>query len=368
MFKGDDELENYRYNQFSFAAGSWMLKWNIIDDHVHNSLLDIHPGDTVNVFINFECILRNLLTQRGLTDATNFHKQKLVIELESSILNLMANYRMYFNKERCNTRLYFYHTDLNESTQQMKVYNKYYREYYHNRYMENPQFRTTGELLNSVVIPEIELILLYVPGCYFIKSKVFDGSLIPYVISTFSDAKNVIISGDIFDTLYMFNPNFLTIYIKRRFQHFNVTSNIEETVKTIVKDESPFDLNIFKSEMYYRLLLSIKGSKIRNIKSAKGFGYSKFISLMKAGINDDIILKDFESIDSIIELFPNKYRDDIKNAFQCTSIENQYQLLNNTDIDNIKNQIIDKSDIESLESLNNKRFMDYPINLNGLLG
>lgn len=359
-------MENYKSGSLMYPAGSLMLKWNLLDQHIKNNPIKLQPGDKVNVFINFESVLRNLTLQKGLNSMVNFYKQKVTIELESSILNLMANYRMYFNKEMVETKLYFYFTDLNASDQQMRVYNEYYRTSYHNRYMENPKFKDMGKLLNEVIIPEVNLILTYVNGCYFIKANSFDGSIIPYIISEFSDSKNVLITGDIFDTLYLFNPNFATVYIKRRFQHFQVTSDIDETISSIIKDESPFDLSIFRSEMYYRLLLSIKGSTIRNIKSAKGFGYGKFISILKNGIDNDIILKDFESIDSIIDLFPTQYQSDIKTAFQCTTIDGQYDLLSSTDIEGIKSQIIDKIDFESLNALNNKRFLDSPINLNGL--
>lgn len=348
-------------------AGSLMCKWNLMDNHIRSNEIHLQPGDNVNVFINFESILKNLSMQKNLNDLVSFHKQKVVIELESAILNLMTNYRMYFHKEKCNVKMYFYYTDIDETEQEMFVYNKYYRTFYHNRYTQNPQFKLMGELMIKTIIPEINLILSYVKDCYFISAKRFDGSIIPYIISTFSDSKNVIISGDIFDTLYMFDPRFAVVYIKRRFSNFNVYSNIESTVQSIIKGESPFDLSIFTSEMYYRLLLSIKGSKIRNIKSAKGFGYIKFMNILKNGLQDGIVLKDFESIDSIIQLFPKEYQEDIKQAFQCTSLMTQYELLSNTDIDEIKMQIIDKVDTESLEALNNKRFLEFPINLQGLI-
>lgn len=359
-------MENY-VPGIGVVAGSLMLKWDLLNRHVHNKPINIQPGDNVNVFINFESVLRNLAMQKGLTSSVTFHKQKIVIELESAILNLMASYRMYFKKEKCNPKMYFYYTDLGDSPQQMAVYNKYYRNYYKNRYMQNPQFRLMGEVINKIIVPEIELILSYVPGCYFIKSKTFDGSIIPQVISTFSDSKNVIITGDVFDTLYLFNPNFLPIYIKRRYQQFSVMSEVDAVVQSIIKDESPFDLTIFNSEMYYRLLMSIKGSKIRNIRSAKGFGYGKFMTLLRQGLERDIVLRDFESIDSIMDLFPAGYRDDIKQAFQCTSIDTQFALLSDTDIEAVKSQIVDKVDLESLEALNNKRFLEMPINLQGLL-
>lgn len=349
------------------TAGSWMLKWDLMNQHIHNHNIKIQPGDNVNIFINFECVMRNLTMQKGLNSNIAYHKQEVVIELESAVLNLMANYRAYFHKEKCNVKLYFYYTDLETISQEMMVYNKYYRTYYQNRYIQNPQFRLIGDLLVKIIIPELELILSYVKDCYFIKAKGFDGSVVPQVISTFSDSKNVIISGDVFDTLYMFNPNFCTIYINRRYNHFMVSSEVDSVIQSIVKNESAFDSSIFASEMYYRLLLSIKGSKIRNIKSAKGFGYGKFISILREGLRNNVVLVDFESLDSIIELFPDKYRADIKEAFQCTSIDTQYELLNDIDIESIKNQIIDKIDVESIEALNNKRFFQFPINLQSLV-
>lgn len=360
--------DEYKSGQVSFAAGSFMVKWDLLNQHISQHPLNIQPGDDVNVFINLECVLRNLSMQKGLGHMISFHKQEMVIELESSILNLMAIYRTYFSKVRCsNVKLYFYITDLNDNEQQMQVYNKYYRSFYRNKYMKNPQFKPVGDLLNQVIIPEIELILLYVPGCYLIKSKTFDSSVIPYVISTFSSSKNVIISGDIFDTLYLLNPNFITLYIKRRFQHFSMVSDIDSSIQSIVKGESPFDLTIFRSEMYYRLLLAVKGSKIRNIQSSKGFGYGKLMNIIKSGLTNGTIIHDFTSIDSIIDIFPNNYRESIKSAFKCTSIETQFELLSDIDIDNVKSQIVDKSDMQSLEILNARRFIDYPIDLNGLI-
>ena len=81
----------------------------------------------------------------------------------------------------------------------------------------------------------------------------------------------------------------------------------------------------------------------------------------------NIILSKFSSIDSIIRLFPEQYREDIKNAFQCTSLELQNQLLSDVDRDEIMNQIVDKIDIKSVEALNNKRFFEFPINLQYLI-
>lgn len=344
-----------------------MLKWDLMNAHIHRDD-KIKPGDDVNIFINFESILRNLTMQRNINELISFHKQKVVLELESAILNLVANYRMYFNKERTVPSIYLYYTELASDAHEMTTYNKFYRSYYTNKYLQNPNYKSIGQIMTEIIIPEIELILSYVPNCYFVKSKRFDGSLIPSIISKFNpSSKNVIITTDVFDTLYLLKEEFNTIYIKRRYSNFKVISDLESCIQSIITDGNPFDLNIFTSEMYYKLLLSIKGSRIRNIKSAKGFGYVKFLNLLSDGMDKGVVLKDYKSINSVLDLFPEKYRRDIKGAFSCTDLGTQYALLTESDIDSIKLQLVNNIDISSLEALNNKRFLDFPINLQGLL-
>lgn len=348
----------------SYCTGALMIRYETISNHLNMNEIKLNPFDEVNVFINFESILMNIGFRRNLPQIISYFKQDLVIELESSILNLVAHYRRYFIRNNMKPKIYLYYTDIGETNQQMMVYNQYYRSYYHNRYSENPQYRDMADVLKSIVIPEVKLIMRYIPDCYFIETKTFDSSVIPKALS---GVKNVIITQDVFDTLYMFEPTFIVLYIKRNYKEMNVYSQIPDVVRSIVKDQSPFDISLFNSELYFRLLLSIKGSKVRNIRASKNFGYEKFLKLLKDGIENNIILKDFNSIDSVIELFPSKYREDIKNSFKCVNLDTQYQFLNQGDIERIKSQIVDKVDVASLEALNNKRFYNYPIHLTDLI-
>ena len=346
------------------TVGAQMLKWDLLDQEIHRNPLKLPPNTHVNVFINLESVFRNLSMYKNLQELIALHKQKVLLELESSILNLVASYRSYFKKEKCLPSVYLYYTKIDFEKQQMEVYNKHYRNYYQNRFLQNSQNRSIGNLLNDSILPELKIILNYTPGCYLIESNTFDSSLIPKILS--SD-KNVLISSDIFDTLYLDDPRFIVIYIKRRYSNFSVISEREEVVRSVVKDSNPFDLTIFNSELYYKLLLSIKGSKIRNIKSAKWFGYTKFLSILKSGLEKGIVLENFTCIDSVLELFPTKYQADIKSALQCTDLDTQYGLLSETDIQEIRSQVIDKSDAQSLLSLNNQRFLDFPISISGLI-
>ena len=162
----------------------------------------------------------------------------------------------------------------------MSSYSKYYRSFYRNKYTQNPEYRDIGNIFQETIVPETKLILSYIQNCYLIESKSFDGSIIPLIISNSNDRRNVIISTDIFDTLYFFKENFDVIYVKRRFSNLKVINEIQGAIQSIIQGVNPFDSAVFTTELYYRLLLSIKGSKIRNINSAKGFGYNKFLKIL----------------------------------------------------------------------------------------
>lgn len=360
-------MEKYKKG-VGIAAGCLMLKWNIMDAYMHRDNR-IDGNSKINLFINLESILRNVTMKYDINDSIQFFKQDVVLELESGILNLIANYRSYFNKEGCqDVKVYLYYTSLNDTKQKMKEYNKSYRNFYRNKYTQNPKSSFVGSLFTEIIVPELKMILNYIPNCYLIETTDIDSSVVPLIIAEKDKSyTNIILSSDVFDSLYLFEKNFITLYIKRRFSNFKIISDVESAVQSIIVDEDIYQLSILYEEMYYKLLLSIKGSRIRNIKSAKGFGYMKFVKIINDAINSGRILKDFKSIDSIIDIFPEKYRNDIKLAFLCTDIRFQYSLLTNSDKETVFNQIIDLEDRVSVESLNNVRFHDYNINIQGLL-
>lgn len=344
-----------------------MLKWDMLNRHISMSSLDIKPGDEVNVFINFESVLKNLTSIRGLKTKLSTHRQDIVIELESAILNLVGHYKSYFRKDKCDVRIYLYHTSLDENDQQMRVYNKYYRTSYRNRYMQNPQLRDMGDALQKIIIPEIKLIITYIDKCYFIESKSFDSSIIPMIIANGSSAKNVIITMDVFDTLYLFNSNFMPIYIDRKYQELNVASTIPEMLPLLISPDVPYNPDNFNSEMFYRLLLAVKGSKIRNIGPIRGYTTTFLSQTLTNSLTSGSLLTDFQSIDSVLTAFPSAMRNQLRSSLQCLNLDNHYDLLSEVDVSETKSQIVDKVDMKSVEALNNQRFLEYPINLPNLI-
>ena len=87
-------------NKLSLSCIGYQLKFQTIYECLNLTPNKPIKGETVNVFINLECVLKNLAMQKGLNSIIEFHKQNVILDMESSILNLMAHYRMYFEKEK----------------------------------------------------------------------------------------------------------------------------------------------------------------------------------------------------------------------------------------------------------------------------
>lgn len=360
-------IEKYTPGKFSVGAGSMMLKYSMINLCMSSVNPPFNPGDKVNVYINLESVLNNLFLFRDWNTSIEYHKERVALEVESSILNLVGHYKAFFDYKGIDVKVFLYMNDLEKSPQEMEVYNKFYREYYYNKYMVDPKFSRMGELMKNVIIPEVKLILTYIPDCYLITSTSFDSSVIPKVITDATGVRGVVVSADLFDSLYMFNTMMTVLLVRRHYHNLNVASNVEEVVKMIIKRDTEMNMTIFANELYYRLLLSVRGSKIRNIKAAKWFGFTKLLNAINVYLEKGIVLSKASSLESIIEIFPPKYREDIRSAFECTSIDHQVELMSDADKEMIMEQIIDKTDLTSVEALNNQRFLEFPINLQNLI-
>jgi hypothetical protein len=49
------------------------------------------------------------------------------------------------------------------------------------------------------------------------------------------------------------------------------------------------------------------------------------------------------------------------------SLDTHEEMLSNGDREYVQTQLVDKIDVASLSSLNNRRFLEFPLNLQGLM-
>ena len=269
-------MEEYRGGKYSIAAGSMMIRYAMLNKLIFGGTVQLfNPNGEINIYINLESVLYNLFKFKGLIETVEYHKDKFALELESSIINLVGHYRSYFIGKNFKPNIFLFLTDLKKEYQEMSVINPYYRDYYYNKYMQDPHFASTGELLHSIVFPEVQLILSYIQNCYLIKSKGFDGSLIPMMIQNRYENQSILITSDLFDTMYMYGGVTRVFCMRRRYSELNILTFYTEVIESILKSNDENDVFTFLTYPHFRLLLSVHGSKIRNIKSAKGFGYQR---------------------------------------------------------------------------------------------
>lgn len=349
-----------------YCAGYLMLKWNTLNQILLD--LKLTNSSKVNLFINFESILRNICKFKKFNTVFSYFTQSTVLDFESSVLNLIAHYRGYFKKLGIDCKIYLYYTDLEKDLQTMKSEFKYYRNYYYNKYKNNPEFKNIYKLL-KIAIPDLELILSFVNGAYLVKVDNCDGSIIPKLISQDSDRINILISEDLFDSLYLFE-GFKVIYIKRSFsKNINrcVFTEPIGVVSSLVNYDDIFDLALFENEMFFKLLLDFNGSPIRNLTpfSDENLILDDFKDLLISESRKSEVFQNFESVKSLNGLFPKKLLSDLTKTVKAFDLKLHLIKLKNSNL--ILDNLVDKFDNENLMALNNQRFLDFPLKIVDLI-
>jgi hypothetical protein len=248
----------------------------------------------------------------------------------------------------------------------MRTYKKYYRKFYFNKYNNNPQYRDILQIVKRNIIKEVELICQYIDHVYFVRAKGFDASIVPKILE---GDNNVIITTDRFDTLYHFDGNFTPIYICRDKGIRTIISDLDSMILHLLKNDEPNRsiINIFHSKLYYQLLLISIGDNYRNIDTIRELKMDQMILLLQESMKNGSILMEYTSLTPIMDIFPKKHVEMISENYRCMSLDTHEEMLTDGDREYIQTQLIDKIDVASLSALNNRRFLEFPLNLQGLM-
>lgn len=357
-------------NPFSICFNMLKLKYATYDETI-SSLNRLVPEDKVNVFLNVETILNYLSTVKDLEQKLTLHRE-FRVTMVADLINVAAHYKEFFKNNGLDTKVFLYMTDLDSEVEAFheSEYNMDYRCYYLNKYNGNPKFGVLIDGWKQHVAPKTKTICEFIPDVYFIQSKNIDGSLIPYIVSEkYPDRKNFIVSGDIYETQYEFLPNFTHHLFKRHYTNSNLSYRIDQYLKVISKQESISrdDAILFSNPGFYTLLLASIGDKYRSVDKVNGIGYKTLIKMLVQNINMSKITKDTEGIQLLSEMFEGYQKDEIIENFNSLSLKNSIQLLLDGEKKIILNQIIDRSDINSLLSLNREMFDGHELHIESLL-
>ena len=354
-------------NSFSVCFNIMKIKYQL-----YNSSFDdlgiINPTDSVNVFINMESVLNYLSNIRDL-DKKIMTEDEFPAIITSDILNLAAHYKRFFRSNNLETRVFLYMTDPTSNSLREQKINEDYRSYYLTKFNANPRYQTLTEKLVNEILPEATTICEFIPNVYFIQTKNVDASVVPLVISKlYPTSKNVIVTGDIFDTQYTFYPQFVVHYIRKSPLYSSTSWTLKGYLKEIFKKEpdQETEVNLLSNLSMYLTMLSVVGDKIRSIDPIKRVGVISVIKYLRNGIEDKIINYDTESIELLKRCFPDDMQEELENNFYQFSIKDKEINLSESECFDIKNQIVDRFDNNSLLKLNATKFYHHQLMLTEL--
>lgn len=335
----------------------------------------LNPTDKVNVFINLESILIHISTIPDLENKIILERDFVKI-IVSNMINLIAHYKGFFASNGLDTRVYVYMTSFDSTEFCQYKYNDDYRSYYLVKWNENPKFIQLSDSFKKEIIPMVKTYLEFIPGAYFIEANNIEGSVVPLVVAN-SDTKrkNLIITGEIYDSQYSLIDNFVMHYLYRdrlaKRQAF--ASDISSLLKYILKksdDNISDEMKLYYSRYsFFISLLAVLGNKSRSIESVSGIKTASLFKLLTDSVKSNIIQADSESPLLISEIFSGseERKEEFQNNFYCTSLKTCYDSITKADKDSILNQRIDRQDMNSLLRLNSTVFSKYPLLLERLM-
>lgn len=358
------------FDPFSVCFNLMKIKYKDYDESLtsKNFLL---PSDKVNVFINLESCFKHLSMINDLEKKLMLQRDFDII-MTSNILNLAAHYKRFFIGNGLDTKVYLYHTDFNSKTFDQYKYNEDYRTYFMCKYNENPKFIAMTDKLKKIILPEVSIYSEFIPNVYYISSTDIEGSLIPYIIANSDkDRKNLIITGDLYDTQYSLIDGFVNHYIRKGLGCNMTMSSLSEYIKDISKrDDKELDRmnELYSNYNLYCSLLSVLGDKTRSIEGIDGIGPRVLQKYLEDGIRRKEIQVTTSNPVMIGSIFhDNEIKEEFINNYYCTTIKEMYNELSSAEILSVLNQIHDRSDNNSLMNLNLTRFANHPLILESLL-
>ena len=126
-------------------------------------------------------------------------------------------------------------------------------------------------------------------------------------------------------------------------------------------------IDIYKSYGMYCSLISVLGDRNRSIDGLSGVGPKNMQKYIESGICRNEIQLSTTNPEMISNIFHDDgMKEEFINNYYCTSLIAMYKELSSTEKMSVLNQKRDRYDMNSLVSLNNTRFYNYPLILESL--
>lgn len=332
----------------------YKIKYIILNELLKD--IEFKKGEEINIFINLESVIKKI--KYTTEDKENiFYGPKRNLLLISCIFNLISHYRRYFDKRGLCSRVFIYGPEGIDIDYLNREYSKDYRKSI--TIQETTDTVAIGNIYRKI-IPMLKDIIAYVKDVYFLTSGIIEPSVIPYLINIIlpNDNKNFLITSDVYEYQYT-KENFYILKPKMEKSLLIDKNNIMDVLKHRVKCKSSLEPDV----NFISFILSIIGDSYRGIPKINKIGISTIFKLIDTGIKNNIINNEVENINILLNIVEEYNQNQIMLNYLCTSIREQEKRISISEETYIKNQLINKHDAGYLRDVNDKYFMEFPLNI-----
>lgn len=350
------------------------IKYDILDEYIGKSISrnNIH---TCNLFINLDYINYRF---RNVQSNTRFQAcgASAFKQYASNVLNLVAHYKKWFNRNGLSVKCYIYYTDAAGGFTSALIKRGYREDYLIKQDMNNPDCY----YVNSATTAGIQLLKTmcdYIDGVYMINTKGEEPSVVPYLVAMNKPADwNYLLSMDRLELQYCNYDKFSILYPSIKFGSKVVNSS--ELWEIIGAKENLFRPHL--SQYDPRLFIpamAIAGDRTRSIKKVKALGWGAIFDALEEIYNMDSEHSIITSLEHMEELLSTKNKATTEKYLYTyrmntlvISMKSRYDVMSESNKAMILAQIRDIPDKETVNQIANNPMIlgNYPINVDALFG
>ena len=317
-------------------------------------------NNNINIYIDLFDMLKPLYTN-------NYYTNKKFL-ITASIINLAAHLRQYFwTRHRIWARIYFVYGTCNTNN-----HIQYYPEFSNNNIQNTVNFITNNQFINNQ-LELVKILSAYMPNVYFIKRNTHCAMFIFDDIYKKTNETAIIVSKDkyLYQLPALLNNTIIFRPKKRNGEDISYYVNNNNVFKMFYSKASPETINLLSNinTKLLSVLIALNGFPSYNMKSTMNINTAA--NFILNAIKDNRILN--KNITDIDYLYKQLYdieqyidSESFKLRFYAVDLLVQFRLYNSSIESKDITWNIDLNDPNTVKNINNKYFVDVPLDLNSL--
>lgn len=298
-----------------------------------SNVISNRPVETTDnmVFINFDCILNEILEQWSDIGYQSEHNASRVVNgVVQFVAEVISHFKQYFKDHT----MILYHTDIDSHSQQFKTGmddGSHYRENYLTKF-DTIKFRDFKKLYTTSLFDIIQNIIDAIPNVYMIKVRNIDSSVVPMVFSKEYPGRSIaVVTWDNVDILLSFYCDNCTVVYDGR-KNGGISPVVTEGrgyIDTITNAINPNHYGMFAT----KVVLASVGSYMRSLYGIgrRPSGYDVVGQWLQNVFENNSIPIDYNDFTVISRQLKSSIKVDFEETYRGTDLEMQYQLLTDTE-------------------------------------